>query len=115
MNLGILTNGEEYEFYRREVIDSKVNVSTLGQADLQSLPNKMTTLSAFTKDAMQNEEWVTILDRIRELREARTTLEVEKDELATEVADLCTERVSEKLASPAESQAKEIPDKARGD
>lgn len=111
VNLGILTNGGEYEFYRREVIDSKVNVNTLGQADLQSLPDKITTLSAFTKNAIQNEEWVTILDRIRELREARSTLEVEKDELAAEVANLFAERVSEKLASPAESQAKEMIDR----
>ena len=111
VNLGILTNGQEYEFYRREIVDSKVNVDTLGKANLQSLPDKMTTLSAFTKDAIQNEEWVTILDRIRELREARTKLEVEKDELATEVANLFTGRVSEKLASPAESQAKEMIDR----
>jgi predicted type IV restriction endonuclease len=111
VNLGILTNGREYEFYRREIIDSKVNVDTLGKTDLQSLPDKMTTLSAFSKDAIQNEEWVTILDRIRELREARTKLEVEKDNLATEVAELFTERVSEKLASPAESQAKEMVDR----
>lgn len=111
VNLGILTNGEEYEFYRREVIDSKVNVNTLGKTDLRSLSNRMSTLSAFTKDAIQNEEWVTILDRIRELREARMTLESEKDELATEVADLFTERVSEKLASTAESQAKEMIDR----
>ena len=111
VNLGILTNGQEYEFYRREIIDSKVNVDTLGKANLQTLPNKMTTLSAFTKDAIQNKEWVTILDRIRELREARTKLDVEKDELATEVADLFTERVSEKLASLAESQAKEMVDR----
>lgn len=111
VNLGILTNGEEYEFYRREVIDSKVNVNTLGQAELQSLPDNITTLSAFTKDAIQNEEWVTILDRIRELREARSTLEVEKDELAAEVANLFAERVSEKLASPAEPEAKEMIDR----
>lgn len=111
VNLGILTNGEEYEFYRREIIDSKVNVITLGKANLQSLPDKMTTLSAFTKDAIQNEESGTILDRILELREARRTLEGNKDELATEVADLFTERISEKLASPAESQAKGMIDR----
>jgi len=109
--LGVLTNGEEYEFYRREIIDSKVNVITLGKANLQSLPNKMTTLSAFTKDAIQNEESGTILDRILELREARRTLEGNKDELATEVANLFTERVSEKIASPAELQAKEMIDR----
>jgi hypothetical protein len=111
VNLGILTNGQEYEFYRREIIDSKVYVDTLGKADLQSLSDNMTTLSAFSKDAIQNEEWITILDRIRELREARTKLEEEKDELATEVAELFSEQVSENIASSAEAQAKEMIDR----
>ena len=57
VNLGILTNGEEYEFYRREVVDTKVNVNTLGRTGLQSLPERVTTLRAFTKDAIQNNEW----------------------------------------------------------
>lgn len=111
VNLGILTNGEEYEFYRREIADSKVNVTTLGRANLRGLSDKMTTLSAFTKDAIQNEESETILDRILELREARRTLEGDKDELAAEVANLFADRVSEKLDSPAESQAKEMIDR----
>lgn len=111
VNLGILTNGQEYEFYRRVIIDSKVTVNTLGTADLPTLADKMTTLSAFTKDAIQNEEWMTILDRIRELREARTRLEGEKDELAAEVASLFIDQISENLASSAESQAKEMIDR----
>jgi len=115
VNLGILTNGEEYEFYRREVIDTKVNVNTLGRTGLQSLPERVTTLSAFTKDAIQNNEWEKILNRIKELREARTTLEREKDDLATEVAELFSERVSGKITPQTESQAKEMIDRLMGD
>jgi hypothetical protein len=111
VNLGILTNGREYEFYRREIIDSKVTVNTLATATLSSLSDKMTTLSAFTKDAIQTEEWIPILDRIRALRDARTELEARKDELAGEVAHVFTEQLSDALASPAESQAKEMIDR----
>jgi hypothetical protein len=111
VNLGILTNGREYEFYRREIIDSKVTVNTLATATLSSLSDKMTTLSAFTKDAIQTEEWIPILDRIRALRDARTELEGRKDELAGEVAHVFTEQLSDVLASPAESQAKEMIDR----
>jgi hypothetical protein len=111
VNLGILTNGREYEFYRREIIDSKVTVNTLATATLSSLSDKMTTLSAFTKDAIQTEEWIPILDRIRALRDARTELEARKDELAGEVAHVFTEQLSDVLASPAESQAKEMIDR----
>ena len=115
VNLGILTNGEEYEFYRREVIETKVNVNTLGRTGLQSLPERVTTLSAFTKDAIQNNEWEKILNRIKELREARTTLESEKDNLATEVAELFSKRISSKITPQTESQAKEMIDRLIGD
>ncbi|OYR52309.1 type I restriction endonuclease [Halorubrum sp. Ea8] len=115
VNLGILTNGKEYEFYRREVIETKVNVNTLGRTGLQSLPERVTTLRAFTKDAIQSNEWEKILNRIKELREARTTLEREKDDLATEVAELFSERVSGKITPQTESQAKEMIDRLIGD
>ena len=115
VNLGILTNGEEYEFYRREVIETKVNVNTLGRTGLQSLPERVTTLRAFTKDAIQSNEWEMILNRIKELREARTTLEREKDDLATEVAELFSERISGKITPQTESQAKEMIDRLIGD
>ena len=111
VNLGILTNGRAYEFYRREIIDSKVTVNTLATATLSTLADKMTTLSAFTKDAIQTEEWIPILDRIRALRDARTELEGRKDELAGEVAHVFTEQLSDALASPAKSQAKEMIDR----
>jgi hypothetical protein len=111
VNLGILTNGEEYEFYRREVVDTKVNVNTLGRTGLQSLPERVTTLRAFTKDAIQNNEWEKILNRIKELREARTTLEREKEDLATEVAELFSERISGTITPQTESQAKEMIDR----
>ncbi|MWV65934.1 restriction endonuclease subunit R [Halorubrum sp. JWXQ-INN 858] len=115
VNLGILTNGKDYEFYRREVIDTKVRVNTLGKTDLESIPDRVTTLSAFRKDAIQSNEWEKILNRIKELQEARTTLEQEKDSLATEMADLFSERVSEKISPKTESQAKEMIDRLIAD
>lgn len=111
VNLGILTNSEEYAFFRRQVIDSKVKVNTLAEINLRNLSDKITILRAFTKDAIQNDEWVKILNRIRELKEARTTLENMKDDLATEVTKLLTENVSGPISSPAESQAKEMIDR----
>ena len=115
VNLGILTNGKEYEFYRREVIDTKVRINTLGKAEVENLSDRVTTLSAFRKDAIQSNEWEKILNRIKELREARTTLEQEKDSLATETADLFSERVSEKISPKTESQAKEMIDRLIAD
>lgn len=111
VNLGILTNAEEYEFFRRQVIDSKVSVESLAAMQLQYLPDRVAILRAFTKDAIQNDEWEKILNRIRELKEARNTLEAEKDDLATDLTELLTDNVSETISSHAESQAKEMIDR----
>lgn len=115
VNLGILTNGEQYVFFRRQVIDTKVRVNTLAEMRLDDLPERVTILQAFTKNAIQNDESEKILNRIRELRDARTTLEDSKESLASDVASLMTETVSETISSQAESQAKEMIDRLIGD
>ncbi|WP_226022180.1 type I restriction enzyme HsdR N-terminal domain-containing protein [Halomicrobium salinisoli] len=110
VNWGILTNGEEYEFYRRRVVDSKVTVNALADARLRTLPERVSILRAFTKDAIQTGDSEKIATRINELKRARETLETEKERLALEVADLLTDSVSDVVAAPAESQAKEMID-----
>ena len=111
VNLGILTNGENYEFFRRQVNDSKVEVNSLAKIHLQNLPNRITILRAFTKEAIESDEWVTILNRIRELHDAQVVLESNKDDLATEMAGVLTENVSETISTHAEAQAKEMIDR----
>lgn len=111
VNLGILTNGEKYEFYRRRVIDSKVNVNTLAEISLQNLPDRVTILEAYTKDAIQTDEWEKILNRLRELEAARETLKSEKDNLAADIREVLSESVSGVISSQAESQAKEMIDR----
>jgi hypothetical protein len=111
VNWGVLTNGEEYEFYRRRVVDSKVNVNALADTELRNLPDRVTVLRAFTKDAIQTGDSEKIATRINKLKQARTVLESEKDRLATEVTELLTDEISDAISSPAESQAKEMIDR----
>lgn len=111
VNWGILTNGEEYEFYRRQVVDSKVDVNALADTELQNLPDRVTILRAFTKDAIQTGDSEKIATRINKLKQARLVLESEKDRLSNEVTELLTDEISDVLSSPAESQAKEMIDR----
>lgn len=111
VNWGVLTNGEEYEFYRRRVVDSKVNVNALADTKLQNLLERITVLRAFTKDAIQTGDSEKIATRINNLKQARSVLESEKDRLATEVTELLTDEISDAIATPAESQAKEMIDR----
>ncbi len=88
VNWGILTNGEEYEFYQRRVIDSKVSVEAVEQTTLQELPQKGNIIEAYQAETIRTEESEVIIEHIRELRESWKTLNAEKDELSAEVADL---------------------------
>jgi len=110
VNWGILSNGNEYQFLRREVVETNVSVEVLTEADLRQLPEQLTILRAFTKDAIEAGDSEKIANRIAELKTARTTLEEEKDDLSTDIASVLTENVSEKLSTLAEPKAKEMID-----
>jgi len=111
VNWGILTNAEEYEFYRRRIVDSKVEIDNLANLPLQDLSNRITVLRAFTEESIQTGNSEKIATRINKLQEARTILENEKDSLAEEVKKTLTESVSDVISSQAESQAKEMIDR----
>lgn len=111
VNYGILSNGEQYRFFQRRVDSSNVNVQMVGDVELNELHENLTVLEAYTKDAIESGESGKILGRINELREARYTLEAEKDELATKVADLLANNISDSLSSLAEPQSKEMIDR----
>jgi hypothetical protein len=111
VNLGILTNGKEYAFFRRQVIDSKVNVNTLAETTLQNLPNRISILRAFTKEAIQNEEWIDIFNRIEELEDAKSQLERNKGRFAARISENMSDWVSDTISSQAETQAKEMIDR----
>lgn len=110
VNLGILANGQEYQFFRRQVVDSKVLVNSVATAQIQELPEHINILEAYSKAAIENEEWMKILDRINELQNAQLTLEEQKDELATEISGVLSDNVSSAITPIAEIQAKEMID-----
>ncbi len=112
---GILSNGKEYRFFQRRVDASNVNVQKVGDASLGELPDRITVLNAFEKDAIESGESGRILGRINELREARRILKDEKDEIADELADVLSNRVSDTISSLAQSQSKELVDRLVSD
>jgi hypothetical protein len=112
---GILTNGKRYRFFQRRVDASNVDVQKVADVAAESLSSRFAILKAYEKDAIQSGESGTILGRINELREARRTLQTDKDELAGELSNLLADHVSESITSLAESQAKEMIDRLVAD
>lgn len=111
VSYGILTNGKQYRFFQRRVNADDVEVQKVGGAALDELPDQIPVLEAYTKNAIETGESGKILGRINELREARQTLEAEKDDLATELSGVLADRVSDTISSIAESQSKELIDR----
>jgi hypothetical protein len=111
VNWGILTNGQEYEFYQRRVLNSKVSVDLIEQTTLDQLPSKNKIIEAYRPETIRDEESEVIIEHIRELREAWQTLGDNKDKLATAVADTLTNSVPDAIEAEAESEAKEMIDR----
>ncbi|MCQ4331950.1 type I restriction enzyme HsdR N-terminal domain-containing protein [Natronomonas sp. F2-12] len=111
VSYGILTNGERYRFFQRQVDGANVSVQQVADIQLEDLVDRIAILRAYTVDSIQSGESARILGRINELRQSRKTLESEKDNLASEITNLLTESVSDVISSPVESQAKEMIDR----
>lgn len=111
VNYGILTNGKDYRFFQRQVDASNVTVQKVGDMALDDLPDRISVLKAYKKDAIESGESEKVLDRINELRDARQTLETEKDDLAVELSNVLAEHVSETISTIAKTQAKEMVDR----
>lgn len=115
VNWGILANGEEYEFYQRRIIDSEVRVEAVEKTTLEALPQKINILEAYQAETIRAEESGPKIEHIRKLRRSRETLSEDKDELATSVAELLAESVSDAIESDAKTQAKEMIDRLVAD
>lgn len=112
---GILSNGKQYRFFQRRVDASNVDVQKVGNVALEDLPNHLAVLKAYEKDAIESGESGKILGRINELREARRTLEADKDDLADELSNVLADEVSDAIESLAETQTKEMIDRLVAD
>ncbi len=112
---GILTNGKQYRFFQRRVDASNVDVQRVGDVALEDLPTRLAVVRAYEKDAIESGESGKILGRINELREARRTLEADKDDLAVELSNVLADEVSDSISSLAETQAKEMIDRLVAD
>jgi hypothetical protein len=108
---GILTNGKQYRFFQRRVDASNVDVQKVDDMALEELPDNPSLLNAYTKDAIETGKSEDFFERINELREARQTLEDNKDSLAVKLSNLLTDEISDSISSLAETQSKELVDR----
>jgi hypothetical protein len=105
---GLLTNGEEYEFF---MYDGSPSGFSLGKFELTELPKNTEVVGTLSKDSVSSGESEDRAKRLRERRRAVSTLREDKDGIADDVTETVTERVGDSVASVAETEAKEFVDR----
>jgi len=111
VNWGLLTNGHSYEIYRREIVDNGVQIHTVADLSLGDLPQFVDHVRLLSKEWLESGQSQENFERIIELREAKRTLQHEKEALAGDLAGVLTEAVGEVVSQEAKREAKELVDR----
>ncbi len=105
---GLLTNGEEYEFF---MYDGSPSGFSLGKFELTELPKNTEVAGTLSKNSVSSGESEDRAKRLRERRRAVSTLREDKDEIAEDVTDTVTAHVGDSVGPVAETEAKEFVDR----
>ena len=105
---GLLTNGAAYEMYRYDGTPSGIQ---LGAVDLDHLVEWPHLVRALSKDSVEAGESEQIARRIREQRQAISTLHADKDDIAAAIVQLLRSKVGDSIAATVETEAKELIDR----
>ena len=95
VNWGLLTNGQSYEIYRREIVDNGVQIDTVARIDLEELPQYAGYIRLLSKEWLESGQSRRNFEQIREVRNARRTLQKQKESLAEDLARVLTNAVGE--------------------
>jgi hypothetical protein len=105
---GLLTNGEEYEFF---MYDGTPSGFSLGKFRLKELPKNAEVVRTLSKGSVSSGESEDRAKRLRERRQAVSTLREDKDKIAGDLTETVTAHVGDSVASVAETEAKEFVDR----
>ena len=109
VDLGILTNGEEYEFYRRVVnTDGDVETQRIETVTLSNFPSYTVLLNIFSKAQVTDETYKQRLERIKEIQTARETLQNNREQISNDLVKVLTESAGGITEQPAKGHVVEF-------
>lgn len=109
VDLGILTNGEEYELYRRFVnADGDVKTQRIETIMLSEFPSYTVLFNIFSKTQVTDETYKEHLERIREIQTARETLRNDRERLSNDLVNVVTESTGGIAEQPAKNHVVEF-------
>jgi hypothetical protein len=110
-DLGVLTNGEVYELYRRYITDdSDVRKQRVDAVTLEEFPEKAVLLNTLTKTQVTSGTYAERLERYFELQEAQRRLNTNQENIAGALVETVTEAVGSIAEQPARTHVIEYLD-----
>lgn len=110
VELGMISNGREFEIFRRDLSSHRPNENSLGKFSLEEIEQNVNLLKALSKASIEKGEHQQIADKIESVQKAIRELRQNKDEIAENVTRVVTEKIGESVSQRVEDEAKNFVD-----
>lgn len=107
---GILTNGREFEIFRRDNSSNRPNEISLAEFSIETTLENSQPLKAVSRESIDTGESRQIAEKIESIQQAVETLQTNKEDVAEEVTRVVTNVVGEAVSQPVEDEAKNFVD-----
>lgn len=107
---GVLTNGEEFEIFRKPTSNHRDGEISLGRYSLAELEENPEVLEILSREAIESGDSERIVQQIEEARTAIENLREEKENIADELSGVVTNHVGEVSTLQLETESKEFVD-----
>jgi predicted type IV restriction endonuclease len=115
-DLGVLTNGEVYELYRRHITDDgEVRRQRVDAITLEEFPDKAVLLNTLTKTQVTSGTYAERLERYFELQEAQQRLNNNQENIAGDIVETVTAAVGSIAEQPARTRVIEYLNAVQGE
>lgn len=107
---GLLSNGREFEIFRRDHTSNRPNEISLAEFSLEAINEKAQPLTALSLDSLESGESRQIAEKIESVQNAVRILREKKENLAEEITGVVTDEIGETVSQRVEDEAKNFID-----
>lgn len=107
---GLLSNGREFEVFRRDHSSTRPNEISLAKFPLQEIEANKHALKALSKESINTGESQQIAQKIESVKKATDRLQENKENIAEEITGVVTEVIGESVSQRVEDEAKSFVD-----
>ncbi|WP_162224592.1 type I restriction enzyme HsdR N-terminal domain-containing protein [Halorussus amylolyticus] len=103
---GLLSNGREFEIFRRDVSSNRPNEISLAKFSIETVPSNEHPLRALSRESIDSGESRQIAEKIEAVQNAVTSLRKNKEDLAEDVTGVVTKVAGNSVSQQVENEAK---------